>query len=353
MSLRRVAILLTKELTQGPRSFIFIMAIVLPVVTSLALSLAFGTLFAEKPQLGIVDEGSSTFVAMARQLTNVDTAEFDTDAALKEAVERGAVDMGIVLPPDFASAVRQGAKTEIKAYVWGESLAKDRTILGVTAVSLVRELAGQEVPVEVSTVTLGDEAPIPWSARVFPLIVLMVIFMAGLFVPATSVVLEKEKGTLVALVVTPTSVGELFAAKGLLGVILSIFAGIAILVMNQAFGAQPALLVLILTLGAIMAAELGLLLGALLKDWTTLFTVWKSGAILLFAPGFIYLFPQIPEWVAKVFPTYYLIQPIIQLSQQGAGWEGIVANVFLLVGLDIVLVGVLVVVLGRVKQYAV
>ena len=45
MSLRRTGVLLWKELTKGSRSFIFIMALAVPVVISLLLALLFGTFF--------------------------------------------------------------------------------------------------------------------------------------------------------------------------------------------------------------------------------------------------------------------------------------------------------------------
>ena len=127
-----------------------------------------------------------------------------------------------------------------------------------------------------------------------------------------------------------------------MGVILSLFMGIFILILNQAFGTQPLLLVLVLFLGAIMAVELGLLAGALIKDITTLFAIWKFGGILLFGPAIVYMFPQIPEWVGRIFPTYYVIQPIVVLSQQGGGWSDIASGVFILIGLDLVLVGAVV-----------
>ena len=353
MSLKRVGILLGKEFWQGPKNYIFVMAVVLPIVLSLVVSLVFGTLFSEKPKLGIIDEGSSQLVTLARELPSVVTKEYGTVSEIKQAVESGAVDIGIVLPYDFDSSILQGKETEITSYIWGESLARNRTILGVTIANLVRELAGQEAPVEIEAITLGDETSIPWNDRLLPLIVLMAVFLGGLLLPATSIVNEKEKKTLEALVITPTTIGDIFVAKGLLGIILSLFAGIAILILNQAFGAQPTLLLLVLALGAIMAAELGLLLGALLKDWTTLFTVWKTGAILLFAPAIIYMFPQIPQWIGKIFPTYYLLQPIVDISQRGGGWPDIAINVFILVGIDLILIAVVMLILKRTKQFAV
>ncbi len=129
--------------------------------------------------------------------------------------------------------------------------------------------------------------------------------------------------------------------------------GVVILVLNQAFGVEPALLLLLLGLGAIMAAEFGLLCGALIKDITTLFAIGKVGGILLFGPAIIYMFPQIPQWIGKLFPTYYLLQPIIEISQRGGGWSDIATNVFILVGLDLILVAVVVFTLRRTKQFAV
>lgn len=353
MSLKRVGILLSKELWQGPKNFIFVWALVMPIVISLVVSLIFGTLFDEKPKLGVVDEGSSQLVAMTRQLTSVVTKEYDSISEIKQAVESGAVDIGMVLPADFDGSVMQGEETELVTYIWGESLTKNRTILGATITNLVRELAGQEVPVEIEAITLGDEVSIPWNDRLLPLVVLMAVFLGGLFLPATSVIEEKEKKTLEALVITPASIRDIFVAKGLMGIILSLFMGIVILILNQAFGTEPALLILVLALGAIMAAELGLLCGALIKDITTLFAIWKLGGILLFGPAIIYMFPQIPQWIGKLFPTYYFLQPIITISQGGGGWSDIATNVFILVGLDLILIGVVVLTLKRTRQFAV
>ncbi len=353
MSLRRISVLVGKELWQGPKNFIFIMAIAAPILISLVLSLVFGTLFSEKPKLGIMDEGQSQLVAMAQELDSVITREYGSISVLKQATESGAVDMGIVLPDGFDAAVSRGEKVEIEAYIWGESLAKNRIILPATIADLVREMGGQEVPVEIESVTLGNEISIPWSDRLLPLIVLMAVFLGGSMLPATSIIDEKQKKTLEALVVTPTTIGDIFIAKGLVGIVISLFMGVAILVLNQAFGAQPLLLVLVLALGAIMAVEVGLLGGALIKDITTLFAIWKSGGILLFGPALVYMFPQIPEWVGRVFPTYYVIQPIVAISQQGVGWSDIATNVFILIGLNLILGGVVMLVLRRTRQYAV
>ena len=339
MSLKRVSVLLGKEFLHGPKNYIFVFAIVAPIIISLVVSLVLGTLFTEKPELGIVDEGNSQLVVMSQELDSVITKEYSTVSGMRQAVQSGAVDMGIVLPQGFDDAVSRGEKVRIEAYIWGESLAKNRTILPVTIANLVRELGGQEVPIEIESVTLGDEESIPWSARLLPFIVLAAVFLGGLMLPATSIIDEKQKNTLEALVITPTTIGDVFISKGIVGIILSLVMGTAILVLNQAFGTQPLLLVGVLALGAVMAVELGLLCGALVKDITTLFALWKFAGILLFGPAFVYMFPQIPEWIGQIFPTYYIVEPIVDISQRGGGWPEIAVNVFVLIGLDLILAG--------------
>ncbi|MFC1846599.1 ABC transporter permease [Chloroflexota bacterium] len=335
MNIKRILVLLGKEFVHGPKSFIFIWSIVAPLAFTLVATLAFGTLFSEKPELGIFDRGDSQLVVMAQGLDSINTSQYESIEDLLQATESGAVDMGIVLPAGFDNAVMQGETLEIEAYVWGESLAKDRITLPIAIADLVRGLAGQEVPVEIESITLGEESGTPWSERLLPFLILMGVFFGGLMLPSTSIIEEKQKKTLEALIISPASIAEIFIAKGILGITLSIFMGVAILLLNQVFGGNTLLLIGVLALGAVMAVEIGLICGVFIKDITTLFTVWKSGGIFLFGPALIYMFPQIPEWIARIFPTYYALQPVVKLSLEGGGWSSIAVNVFILIGIDI------------------
>lgn len=352
MSLKRVGILLGKEFLHGSKSYIFIFAIVAPIVISLMVTLIFGTLFTEKPKLGVVGEDSSRVIALLTESDSLVTRQYRSDAELQQAVETGAVDMGIVLPEGFDSSIAGGTGVKLTGYIWGESLAKNRMTIGAAITDAIRNMVGQESPVNIQTVTLGEEASVPWGDRLLPLVVLMAVFLGGFMLPATSVINEKTKKTLEALIVTPTTIEDIFAAKGLVGIILSLFMGILILIINQAFGSHPLLLTMVLVLGAIMAMAIGLLLGTYIKDFTTLFAIWKFGGIILFAPVFIYLFPEIPTWVGRIFPTYYIIQPIVDISQRGGSWPDIAVNVFVLIGLNLILLGIVAFTLRKTQQLA-
>ena len=111
------------------------------------------------------------------------------------------------------------------------------------------------------------------------------------------------------------------------------------------------LLVVVLGLGVVMGTIVGLTVGALLKDINSLLTSYKIAGILLYAPALVYMFPQIPEWVGRIFPSYYIIEPIVELAQRGGGWSDIAVNVFVLVGLIVLFAVVLSLVLrSKIEQ---
>jgi ABC-2 type transport system permease protein len=339
MSLRRVGILLGKDLLRGPRNFIIIMAIALPIILSLLISLLFGTLFTDKANFGIVDEGNSRVPSLAMQVESLATQEFETELELEEAVARGAIDVGIVLPANFDDKISEREPTEITAYIWGESALKHRAVLRSTFVSLSRQVAGYEPPVEIVTTVLGEVQTLPWEQRLLPFIILMTIMFGGMMIPATAISQERQDRTLTAVTVTPTSLGDVLTSKALLGVIVSVAMAIMTLAINRAFGGQPLLLVFALTMGAIMASIFGLILGIFAKDLNSLFGTIKSMGILLYAPALIYMFPDIPQWIARVFPTYYIIWPIVEIVQEGATLSDVLPELAVLLSLILLLAG--------------
>lgn len=350
LSLTRIGTLLKREFVQGSKNFILIFAIVVPIVLTVVITALFGTLFVGKPRLGMADAGNSQMIALAKGMNAVIVKEYPDADTLRAAIERGRADIGLALPADFDAGLEGGEATTLTAYIWGESLLKNRAILVSAMSDWIRAIAGQESPVELTTVTIGEGESIPWDKRLMPFVIIMSIMMGGMMVPATSLVEEKQKRTLTALLSTPTTLGDVFAAKGLLGIILSVTMALISLALNRSFGTQPGLLIGLLILGAVMAAEIGMLFGAFVKDINTLFAVIKGTGILLYAPAIVYLFPDIPQWIGKIFPTYYMIQPVVEITQNGASWPDIATQVYILIALLAVLAGLLAFVVNKIDQ---
>jgi ABC-2 type transport system permease protein len=350
MSVRNIFILLRKEIVQGPKNFLFLFALIVPLVLTLLLSLVFGTYFSGASRLGIVDQGTSRAEALLRENQGIRLITYSSAAELEDASARGAVDMGILLPAGFDEQVQASQQTSVTVYVWGESHLRHRLVLGSAIIYGVRQIAGQEVPVEVLQRVVGEGANIPWEKRLLPLMVMMSILLSGVMVPATSLVTEKVKRTISALSVSPASTLDVFIAKGLLGVILSLFAAFLMLFLNRAMGEEPVLLSFVLLLGAVFSASIGVLLGALVKDINTLFATIKGLGIVLYGPGFVYMFPEIPQWIGRLFPTYYLINPVLEIAMNNASLGEIAPDLLVLSALIAFTGIVLFFMAGRVRE---
>ncbi len=316
MSLSRVWKILRKDFALGPRSPFFLYAIVLPVVLTLLFQLVFGSLFESDPRLGIVDEGGSAVTAAIERIDGIDLTLLGDADELTRRVEANDLDAGLILEADFDERLRAGDKPDLRFFLSGESLAADRIILSVTAIDAVREVEGSEAPVIVDIVDLG-EAGLPVSVRLVPLIVFYALVMAGLFVPGSSLVEEKEHGTMMAMLVTPVRAGEVLVAKWALGVIFATVMSVATLALNGAIGARPLEVVAVVAVAGVLTSTIGLLVGVVAKDATMFFGIVKGTGFILFMPAAFYLFPSWPQWIAKFFPLYWVIEPIWQVAIMG------------------------------------
>jgi ABC-2 type transport system permease protein len=183
-----------------------------------------------------------------------------------------------------------------------------------------------------------------------PLILIMAVTVGVLFISASTLIEEKAARTLNALTTTVASLWDVYAAKLALGVIVGIVVGLVTLALNRTIGGQPALLILVIALGALAASVLGILLGSISKDMETFMAIVKVLGTVLYAPGILALVPQVPSWIAKLFPTYYIMNPILEITQQGAGLDGVITDLGILAAIVGALLIVLAVLVERQQQ---
>lgn len=314
---RRVGRVLAKDLRLGPRSPMVLWALVLPVVLTVLLRGIFGGLLDSNPRLGVLDAGGSEITTGVRAVEGIEVQSYFNLAELEADVLAGDLDAGLALPAGFDDAVRGGQQPPLQLWISGQSLASSRGIIIAALLGLLRDLSGDAPRVDVEVVQLG-EAGLPLDVRLLPLLVVMAVAIAGAMVPAASLVEEKEKRTLLSLLVSPASMGEVLTAKGVLGWLLAMAAGLVTLAINGALGAAPVVMVVAVALGAVMMVEVGLLLGVWARDTNTLFAAWKGGALFLLYPVAFFVWTDLPGWIPRLGPTYYFLRPIFALSVEGA-----------------------------------
>ncbi len=350
MHLGRIGVLLKKELTHGAKSYFFIYALVAPLVGTLLVHLIFGSITSSKPKLGILDRGSSAIVESLTHLDAINLKAFPSPGELKAAVRYGSRDVGIIFPKHFDTLIKKGGLTTLMVYIWGESLLKNRAMVSSAIMHQIRDFSGKKTLIDINLIPVGEKSNISTKDRYIPAIVLMAIFISGFAIPSTSLVAEKEKRTLGAVVTTPVTQTDIFMAKGAVGIIISMVMGVLILILNQSFNSQLGLTIMLLFLGAIMATCFGLILGAFVKDISSVYSAIQGLGIFIYTPGIVHIFPGIPNWIGKLFPTYYVINPLIKITRGGGDWTTIKTEVFILIAILAILLAILVIVAGKTRQ---
>jgi len=322
--LQSVTAIMAKDVKAGSRNTIFIFVVVSPFVYTLLLSLIFGGLAKDQPKVGIYDMDGSRLVPLAKDLEGWIVRTYSDESALLNAVKAGAIDGGVKLVSGFDELLAKGQSPELEVKFSGRSYASHRLAIKNTLSKLVREMAGQEVPIEFNNTVLGDEIALSMKERITPFIFLAVIMISGYFLTSLGIVEERETRTVAALSVSPATVTEFIAAKALLGYLMAVIATSLTFVLNGI--TSPAYLGLIMPfmlLGGAFAVFLGVILGVSFSNFTELYGTAKGANILLFAPALVILFPGIPQWIGKLFPTYYIINPILKVSLLGGKWSDV------------------------------
>jgi ABC-2 type transport system permease protein len=313
-------------------------ALIYPAVITLVVQIVFGNLFESRPTMAIVNQGRSEIAERMSGLEDIEVTLLDSVPELKQRVEGNDFDAGLVLKDGFDTAVRSGRKPLLEFYIGGESLASDRIVLAVTTLDVVRQVEGKVPPVDVEVHALGEAEALSLSVRLLPMMILFALLIAGMFVTAFSLVDEREKKTLDAVLVTPVKLSEMLAAKAGLGFILAVLMAYVTMLLNGAQGSQPAALLVALIIAGLMSAEFGLIYGTVAKDSRTLFTLMKTLNVFLLAPVIFYIFPDWPQWIAKIFPTYWLINPIFEIAVKNANFTEVGFELGIAIGICVLLV---------------
>ncbi len=153
---------------------------------------------------------------------------------------------------------------------------------------------------------------------------------------------ERQKGTLRRLLTTPTR-----PATFLLGTILGqvatalvqmlLLVGFGSAVMHLNWGHTPAALALILVATALAGAALGTLLGALTRtEGQAGGLSWLLGMLMALLGGCWYpaeLFPQFVRTAAKVLPTTWAMEGMLNIVLRGQGLAGVLLPAAVLLGM--------------------
>lgn len=346
----RLLALIRKEFIQilrDPRTLILV--IVMPIMQMMLLGYA-ATNDVRNIPLAVFDQ-SRTSAARAL-LDAYRTADYfriameaDSEAHLRTLIDSGQARAGIIIPPDYAARLRAGQPVSIAFILDGSDPNSASTAL------YAAQLIGQAHATQLSVQRLqrnGQNAGITPLVEVrtqiwynpdlvsahfmIPGVIGMILYAITSILTATTIVRERERGTIEQLIVTPIRSWELVVGKVLPYVILAFLNTLEVLALGAWWFGVPvrgSIWLILLLSGVFLLSSLGIgLLASTIANTQqeAMLTVWMTLLPGIFLSGFFFpleAMPKVLQWISYVMPLRYYLSIIRSLLLKGVGLTAI------------------------------
>jgi ABC-2 type transport system permease protein len=352
--------------------------VLLPIILVLVLGLQFGSSFSPRIAVHAVQPGAlgeeliAGFGEMEPEAWDV--VRLDDDAAVRDAVERGSVDAGLVLPEGYDARLRAGDEVEV-AYVGPEgtvAVALETAVgaevarqaarvsaarlaageLGGTVdeqLAIVAEVEAGLPELSVVTRTAGTET-FPRSLLGFALgaqsQLVLFVFLTSL-TGATQLILTRTLGVSRRMLSTPTSVATILAgeALGRFGVAM-LQALIIVAASAIAFGVawgDPLGAAAVVVAFSLVGAGAAMLVGAVASNAEQASALGVVGGLVLGAIGGAMVppevFPETMRTISRATPHAWALDGLRALAVHDATLASVLPQVGVLLAFAAVLLG--------------
>lgn len=266
--------------------------------------------------------------------------DIGSDAEVRDLIERGEARAALIIPPDYSQSLLEGdAQVAMildgsDSTVGGTALSTARLIGQSHATKLMQEQAARtgrsaefNPPLEVRT-QVWYNPDLDSAYFMIPGVIGMILFAITSILTATTIVRERERGTIEQLIVTPIRSWELVVGKLMPYVILSLFDTLVVLAIGNLWFKVPVrgdLGLIIGTSGLLLLSGLGIGLFASTTANTqqeAFMTVWMTLLPAIFLSGFLFpieAMPPVLRWVSSIIPLRYYLVIIRSLLLKGVG----------------------------------
>jgi len=349
MKARRLQSLIRKEFIQivrDPRTLAI--TFVLPIVQIFLLGYAVTNDVRNVP-LAVLDQDRSW---AARQLLDAYRAadyfhldyDVDSEDELRRLIDGGQARAGLIIPPDYSTRIAAGETAQVAMIVDGSdptvanTALSAATMIGQTkATNLLVERAasrGQsavaQMPVEVRT-QVWYNPDLLSSYYMIPALIGLILMMMTVLLTSTSIVRERERGTIEQLIVTPLRSAELVVGKVTPYVLIAMIdmaevIGAGVLMFGVPINGSLPLLLLLSGLFLVSTLGLGLFVSTLANTQqeamlTSMFFLLPS----MFLSGFLFPLESMP-WYLQAF-SYVIPLRYFLVITRGIMLKGVAIDV--------------------------
>ena len=339
-------VLIKKEFLQIKRnSFLPKLIIIFPIMIMLLMPLIM-TMDVRNVNVAVVDLDCST--TSRRIASHIDASDYLTLAntvaeysLASEALEQGEVDVILQIPDQFERDMMSGTAKKISITANAVNATKGGMGMQYVVQTIARSLAelrGEKMPVEVSellTIENRYNPTLNYRHYMIPALMIILFILICGFLPALSIVGEKESGTIEQINVTPVSRFTFTLSKLLPYWIIGLFVlTVAMIVAWLVYGLAPVGAVWLIYLGAILFILVISGLSLTIANFSdtmqqTMFVMFFFIMIFMLMSGLLTPVDSMPEWAQHftlILPPRYFVEILRSVYLKGTTFVDIWYN---------------------------
>lgn len=269
----------------------------------------------------------------------------DSEEQIRQLIENGGARAAIIVPPDYGVRLTKG-DAQVAFILDGSDPTSASTaysaavLIGQShATKLLKETLQQagintqklRQPLEVRT-RVWYNPDLVSNYFMIPGVIGMILYAITSILTATSVVRERERGTIEQLIVTPIRSWELVTGKVLPYIILAFINTFEVLTIGHWWFGVPirgSLGLIVLSSGLLVLSGLGIGLFASTIANTqqeAMLTVWMTLLPAIFLSGFFFpleAMPAVLRWISTIIPLRYYLVIIRAVMLKGSAIESV------------------------------
>jgi ABC-2 type transport system permease protein len=284
----------------------------------------------------------------------------NSEAELRDLIGKNLIGAGLIIPPDYAAQLHKG-QAQVAFILDGSDPSVAATALsaaqliaqshatGLMAEKMERSgaLFKLQLPVEVRTTVLYNPDMVS-AYFMIPGVIGMILYAITAILAATSVVRERERGTIEQLIVTPIRSWELVVGKIMPYAFMSLLAAFEVIAIGHWWFGVPVrgsllLIGLVSCLFLLSGLGIGLFASTIANtQQEAMLTVWMTLLPGIFLSGFFFPLANMPlilQWVSYAIPLRYYLKVIRVLLLKGVGIESIQGDVLALALFGVLIMG--------------
>ncbi len=249
-----------------------------------------------------------------------------SERELRELIQRGETNVGIVIAPDLERRVAEGDRAAMQILVDGSQPALENIAEGLSSIPILRRAGTPAAsrPVEIVVAYNPDKRT---AVQIVPALCGVILTMTMVIFTASAIVRERERGNLELLITTPVTRGQLMAGKLLPYVVIGLIQTTLILTLGYwLFDVPVAGRLIDLYLGALLFIAASLSLGLFISTLAQTQFQAMQMAIVTMLPsilmsGFMFPFegmPAVAQGIAQVLPLTHFNEIIRGIVLRGA-----------------------------------